>query len=455
MQIELDVTRGNIPYAGSWMGAWAMYGPSFSALYEQFQRTSIRAHLARVDADVLASSDDYRMVVDDGIAIINISGPMLKTVPSMGDGVSTVILRQLVGKAKRDPNIKGLVLKIDSPGGTVAGTMELAEAIAAFGKPTMAYCSDLCASAAYWVASQCDSIHANTMAQVGSIGTYTVVRDTSAAAEQMGVKVHVISSAKLKGAGVEGTEIGEDLLSEIQGLVNAINEHFVSAVSKGRDLPRERARALADGRVHMAADASKLGLVDAVQSFEDAVAEFEDSLGGSGKRSLKPGMSAELESGKTVQSPELLPVTKPEEENEMAQETVTAALLKERFPNATAEWRLQCLEQGLGINECVLSYADLQAARADAAEQRAREAELKANKPGVDPSVTSGDDETWSNEGGSAKNQWKAELSRAMQECNGNKRRALLVADRRNPGLRTAMLFEHNRQLGRSTQYVK
>jgi ClpP class serine protease len=104
-------------------------------------------------------------------------------------------------------------LDIDSPGGTVAGTPELAAAVSALDqkKPVYAFSSGLMASAAYWIASQARAIYATPSAQVGSIGVVQAVVDRSAAINAAGIKVEVFSVGKYKAMGAPGTPLTDDI----------------------------------------------------------------------------------------------------------------------------------------------------------------------------------------------------------------------------------------------------
>lgn len=169
------------------------------------------------------------------------------------------------------------MLRIDSPGGSVAGTSDLAEAVkqANAKKPVYAYAEDCCCSAAYWVASQGRRLLSNSTAIVGSIGTFAVVWDSSGMYAEAGIKVHVVASAPLKGAGTDGQAITDEMLADWQREISEINDVFVAGVSKGRSMPIATARDLADGRVHVGANAEALGLIDGVASFDAALKELE------------------------------------------------------------------------------------------------------------------------------------------------------------------------------------
>ena len=216
--------------------------------------------------------------VQKATAIIPIIGPMMKFDSKFG-GANTILIRQQLRQAANDSRISSILLHIDSPGGTVAGTKELADDVAAVNqkKPVFAQIDDMGASAAFWVASQARMIFANATAMVGSIGTVVVIEDTSEAFERAGIKVHVISTGEHKGAFAEGTEVTKSQLSEARNLVNDLNEHFLTAVKAGRDFSDKHIKAISDGRIFIGQKAVDLGLIDGVQSLDqtlqDVVAE--------------------------------------------------------------------------------------------------------------------------------------------------------------------------------------
>ncbi len=109
---------------------------------------------------------------------------------------------------------------------------------------------------------------------VGSLGTYMVVEDSSGQAKADGVVVHVITTGPQKGAFVDGAPVTEAQLAEAQTMVNDLNALFMQGVAGGRRKTMEETAKLFDGRVHVAEKAKALGLIDAVQSFDAAMAEL-------------------------------------------------------------------------------------------------------------------------------------------------------------------------------------
>lgn len=220
----------------------------------------------------------YRMTAD-GVALVRILGHMTKTPGSFG-GTSTIRTRMALRAAAADKKVKGILLTIDSPGGTAAGTMELADDVFATRqhKPLHGYIEDIGASAAYWVGSQAGRLTANATAQIGSIGTVAIVEDMSEMAGKLGIKVHVISTGPYKGAFAKGTEVTKAHLEYAQEIVDDINMHFLAAVSRGRGVAMSRVQEWADGRIWVGAKAQSLGLIDGVETFDTAMASLRQSI---------------------------------------------------------------------------------------------------------------------------------------------------------------------------------
>jgi protease-4 len=110
------------------------------------------------------------------------------------------------------------------------------------------------------------------MAEIGSIGVIGVLEDSTGAAEQAGIEVHVITTGPFKGMGIPGTPVTDAHLGEAQRLVDGIFSHFKGDVSRGRGLSGKALDAVSDGRVFLADQAKRLGLIDEVQSLDTALA---------------------------------------------------------------------------------------------------------------------------------------------------------------------------------------
>lgn len=283
--LDLSPLAGmNVPHIDQYFGVWAIESSRFMTSAQMVRSIDLQAHVLRqqtpaaLSAFEVGARREYPIV--EGIAIIDLYGPLMKFVGSLEEGTSTVSARRKVRNAANDPAVSGILLRIDSPGGTVAGTEDLAGdvASAAKAKPVHTYFEDLGASAAYWVGSQAARITANSTAIVGSIGTFCVVYDMSDFAKASGIKVKVVRAGDFKGSGVPGTEVTDEQLAEYQRLVDTLNSHFLEGVKSGRRMAISDVRALADGRVWVGKEAVSKGLIDGVGSFDQAVAELRKAV---------------------------------------------------------------------------------------------------------------------------------------------------------------------------------
>jgi signal peptide peptidase SppA len=169
--------------------------------------------------------------------------------------------------------IDRVVLLVDSPGGTVAGISELAQDVRELAaiKPVVAFIRNRGASAGYWIASQATEIVAEPSAFVGSLGVAAAMVDTSAAAEQAGIKVTLVTSGGVKGAGTPGTPITAEHIAAEQKVVDAMADMFKTDVQTGRELSKEATAKLFDGQMHVASAALALGLIDRIGTLESVL----------------------------------------------------------------------------------------------------------------------------------------------------------------------------------------
>jgi len=184
--------------------------------------------------------------VEDGIGTVALRGPMMRN-PDVIDqlvfgATDTEEVLAAVHEASEREDVQAILLDIDSPGGSVNGTPELAAAVAAASKSKAVYAfsaGQMC-SAAYWVASQCDAVYATPSARVGSIGVILPVVDSSEAFAQAGLKMEVFAAGKFKSAGTPGTSLTEEQKDWLQSEVEEIAADFRSAVlARGRKIPDE------------------------------------------------------------------------------------------------------------------------------------------------------------------------------------------------------------------------
>lgn len=224
---------------------------------------------------------DARLVTmtGSGVMIVPIEGTMMRGVSKWG-GTSSVQIRRILRNAVSDSKVKAIMLKVDSPGGTVAGTDDLAIEIKNTDriKPVHTHVDNLMASAAFWTGAQARHVTASRMSEIGSLGTVAVVHDMSEMAKMEGVKVHVISTGDHKGAFTPGSEVTKDQLADLQSIVDKLNSFFMDAVAEARGFTPKETKALFDGRVHVAEDALKLNLIDGISTFDEALLALEETI---------------------------------------------------------------------------------------------------------------------------------------------------------------------------------
>lgn len=226
------------------------------------------------------------LVVEDGMALISIEGVMLKRPGRLAEAfgaVSTLAIRRAVEAASASPEVEVIVLRIDSPGGSVDGLAELGAAVAIANerKPVIAQVDGMAASAAYYVASQAGEIRAGRMDLVGSLGTRLMLYDFSQAFAAGGVKAIPIDSdppdRKYKSAAALGTPITEQQQADFQRIVDEYAADFRAIVQRGRRLSNEQLDSVFDGRVWTTADAIEMGLVDTMRTTDDTIGELRRS----------------------------------------------------------------------------------------------------------------------------------------------------------------------------------
>lgn len=258
---------------------------------------------ARADGNVVLSEDEtaileaaqrqHRMTSADGVAVIPITGTIahrMGSMQAMSGGATTRQIAADTRAAVADPNVRGIVHYIHSPGGTVDGVPELAEEIRSMRgqKPIVAVADTMAASAAYWIASAADEIVVTPSGQVGSIGVFAVHEDFSEQYAALGEKRTLIASSKWKGEGMDFAPLTDDLREHIEEQVLAYDDMFVSAVAKGRGVTESVVRnSFGQGRMVMAKQAVKAGMADRVGGLNDTIERLMSKRSKIGQRRVE------------------------------------------------------------------------------------------------------------------------------------------------------------------------
>jgi len=230
----------------------------------------------------------YGVVTQRGNMVDDVSGP---------GSVSTQRFTQALRDAIADPSVSQVLIDIDSPGGSVYGTPELADEIyqSRGAKPIVAIANSLAASAAYWIGASASELYVTPSGEVGSIGVWQAHYDYSKALEDDGVKVTLISAGKFK---VEGNAY-EPLDAEAQAFMQTrIDDYygaFVKAVARGRGVGVGDVRDnMGQGRVLGAEDALGRNMVDGIATFDDVIKKMQRSA----RAATRPQNATRLQAAK-------------------------------------------------------------------------------------------------------------------------------------------------------------
>jgi signal peptide peptidase SppA len=243
--------------------------------------------------------DAPTLQLHQGIAVIRVQGPMFRHAGLFGaisGATSYESVARALGIAEQDRSIRAVLFDFDSPGGEVNGCVELARVIREVGArvPVHAYVSGLGASAAYWLASATSRISASPTAIVGSIGVLMTAIDDSALMEREGLReITIVSSQSPNKVSDPATPEGR---SRVQRMVDDLAAVFVAAVAEHRGItPADVVTQFGGGDVFVGEAARSVGLVDAIESFEQAFAALQASLapGASARPSLSVASAAE------------------------------------------------------------------------------------------------------------------------------------------------------------------
>lgn len=208
-----------------------------------------------------------------------------ETAPSDGEAMrsfvssSDEVVRALEAAAA-DSSIRGVVVEVDSPGGSPYAGDAIRTALERLGKPSVAVIKEVGASAAYWAATGSDWIVASPVSDVGSIGVTGSYVDYSLYNEQNGYTFVDVSSGAYKEAGNPDKAITMEDYEYLQGSVDQLHSMFVDAVAESRGMSVDKVAELADGRSMYGRDALAAGLIDEVGGLREARAYLSRKLGG-------------------------------------------------------------------------------------------------------------------------------------------------------------------------------
>lgn len=243
---------------------WAMTKEHLDVLL-----TVVSNHLEGKTNFLSSNTSDEIMSIEDGIATIRIHGTIcqkLYGLNAISGGHTTSEYKQCIQEALDNPNVFAYIVDMDSPGGTVAGTKDLADFIyeSRTIKPSVCFTGNQMCSAGYWIGSSCTTMIGAPTASIGSIGVITKHEDWSKAEEAAGLKTTYLYAGKYKSSGNSSEPLEGEAKEYLQASIDDYYTLFVEDVARNLGISTEAALKLADARTHIASKAKEIGLIHGV-----------------------------------------------------------------------------------------------------------------------------------------------------------------------------------------------
>lgn len=215
--------------------------------------------------------DDESLVDDDCLGLVSINGPILNVAPAL----------EWIGKLENNSAVKGVILRVDSPGGGASASQELYSALARLAqkKPVVASMGATSASGGLMVCMAAERIFANPSTITGSIGVRMDIPQLQNLMNKIGIGQETLVSGAYKDAASYTRPLSEKDRVYLQGILNDMHNQFVDIVAKGRHMAVERARELATGKIFTGREAMSLGLVDVMGGQAEAIAWLANKTG--------------------------------------------------------------------------------------------------------------------------------------------------------------------------------
>ena len=215
------------------------------------------------------------------IGVVSIAGTILDGSQPRGSAGGENI-SAMIKKARNEKNLKALVLRVNTPGGSAFASEIIREQVLAIkdrGIPIVVSMGGLAASGGYWISANSDYIFAHESSITGSIGVAAILFDAQETIKKLGLNEDGVSNSPFAGSlnsGVLLSSPSEEVVDLIQGNVDRLYNDFIEIVSNGRGISIEEANLIAKGRVWSGIDALDVGLIDQIGSFDDAIDKAKD-----------------------------------------------------------------------------------------------------------------------------------------------------------------------------------
>jgi ClpP class serine protease len=275
---EMETTSLAATLISAYEGAWAISPRGLQGLVRTCSHPDFEAVAARIGKPVADGRNEAQN--RNGTAIINVRGPLFRyrsIFTWLLGGTSVDQIAQALQAAVDDPQVRNIVMAVNSPGGQIDGINELAKMIRASGKPVTAYVDGLAASGAYWLAAAAGRIVADETAQLGSIGVLATIVDDRASEERHGIKrFEIVSSQSPLKRTDPATEEGR---AQIQAMVDKLASIFIAKIADFRGVTEQQVeQGFGRGATLPAAEAIGAGMADGLGTLESLLGISDQPL---------------------------------------------------------------------------------------------------------------------------------------------------------------------------------
>lgn len=280
--------------------------------------------LKRNSSEILSGGTELQLPNREYVGVVSVVGTIQEQTESGGifevsEGYQHSDTLEYIDRMKEDPANRGILLRVDSPGGTVYESEELYLKLKEYQRktkrPVWTYMEHYAASGGYYISAPSNKIYANPNTTTGSIGVIISGFDMTGLYEKLGIRSFSITSGKNK----DMSKMNEEQVAIYQSIVDESYERFVEIVADGRKMNEENVKKLADGRIYSAKQAKEKGLIDEIGLYEDIREDMRTEVGENiifYEPSTEPSMLAslfgKLESLKTKSEAEVLKETEAE-----------------------------------------------------------------------------------------------------------------------------------------------
>jgi len=231
----------------------------------------------------LAATGDENVSFGRNFSVIKIEGIIVNERGFGEGGYDHDATIEFIRDLPDNPNNKGILLYLDTPGGTLYHSDELYLALVdykqATGRPVHAYMSSMCASGGVYISMAADFISIGRSSITGSVGTVFTLYDTEELFDKLGIRTVAIDSGEHKSAGALGLGITPQQEEIFQSMINESFDMFTELVAEGRNLTQRDVREFADGRLLSPRQALEANLVDEISTWDKVLSEFEELTG--------------------------------------------------------------------------------------------------------------------------------------------------------------------------------